>query len=103
MPDLWPEELVAFRSRFSPMIYRIGKIMSKVMYSSPDLIITISSSAAEMIRKYYSPKPPIYELPIGFDPHSFQYLEKGDCRNKLITDKLYPAQFQDKFLFYIQV
>ena len=98
VPDLWPEELVAFRSRFSPIIFHIGKILSKAMYSSPDIIITISSSAAEMIREYYRPNPPIYDLPIGFDPQSFQYLEKRDSRNKLITDKVFPAQFQGKFL-----
>ena len=98
VPDLWPEELIAFKTHFSPIILFIGKIMSKIMYSSPDIIITISDSAAAIIQRNYHPKTPIYTVPIGVDPTMFRYLEKNDCRNKLIKDQIYPVELSNKVL-----
>ena len=42
-PDLWPEELVVFKTPFSFAIMRLGKIFARFSYTVPDVIITISS------------------------------------------------------------
>lgn len=98
VPDLWPEELIAFKTKFSFIIAFIGKIFAKSTYNSPNIIITISASAAKIIREKYSPKVSIYNLPIGVDPTLFHKLDKNECRNKLINEKIYPKEFKDKFI-----
>jgi colanic acid biosynthesis glycosyl transferase WcaI len=98
VPDLWPEELVAFKSTFSPLITVIGKIIAKLSYSLPDIIITISNSAAKIIYDNYKPRPPIYVIPIGVNPSLFPKLLKKESRTNLINQKIFPKELQEKFI-----
>ena len=61
-PDLWPDELIVFKPRFSFIIMLIGKFLARFAYSVPDIIITVSNLAAEKIREGFRPKVPVYAL-----------------------------------------
>jgi len=98
VPDLWPEELIAFRTVFSPTISFFGKIIAKLSYSLPNIIITISESAANLIAEKYKPKAPIYCIPLGVNTKLFPKLSKKESREKLIEKKIIPKDLHDKFI-----
>lgn len=97
-PDLWPEELKAFKFRLLPLIISIGKIAAKFSYSTSDIIVTISESAAAYIRKEYKPKVPVFGIPVGVDETKFPRLSKQDARHNLIEKRILPPELQDKFI-----
>lgn len=98
VPDLWPEELVAFNSPLTPFISFFGKPIAKWTYSLPDIIITISESAANIIYQNYKPASSIYCIPLGVNTQLFPKLSKTDSREKLITEKIFPKDLINKFI-----
>ena len=99
-PDLWPEELVVFRSIFSPFVERFGRILAKISYSVPDIIITIGEMAAERIIKEYRPKTRVYSIPIGVDPKVFSKLPKKNSRDELLKKRILPYGLESKFIVF---
>jgi glycosyltransferase involved in cell wall biosynthesis len=97
-PDLWPEELIAFKIRFLQLIIPIGKIAAKLSYRTPHVIVTIGELAAEYIRKEYKPKAQVFGIPVGVDPAKFPKLSKQNARYNLIEKGLLPAQLVDQFI-----
>ena len=95
---LWPEELVAFKTRLYSIISIIGKVLAKVSYSLPDMIVLISNMAAEHVTKNYKPRVSVYALPIGVDPSKFPSVSMESCRQKLIGEKIFPDLVYDKFI-----
>ena len=99
-PDLWPEELVVFRSIFSPFVERFGRILARISYSVPDIIITIGEMAAERIIKEYRPKTRVYSIPIGVDPKVFSKLPKKNSRDELLKKRILPYGLEGKFIIF---
>jgi colanic acid biosynthesis glycosyl transferase WcaI len=97
-PDLWPEELTPFKNRFLPLIIPIGKIVAKLAYSTPHVIITVSELAAEYIKNGYKPRAPVFGIPVGVDPARFSRLSTQNARHNLIEKGLLPAQLLDRFI-----
>jgi glycosyltransferase involved in cell wall biosynthesis len=95
-PDLWPEELVAFRTPLLPIIMKIGKLVAKFSYDTPDVVLTISDRAANYISSNYSPKSPVYGIPVGVDPSKFPRLTKDSTRRDLIKSKIFPPELLNK-------
>lgn len=96
--DLWPEELVVVKTYLSPLIMTIGKLVARLSYSVPDIIITVSGLAAEYISREYGPKASVYNIPIGVDPNRFPKCPKCQARNQLIRSKIFPSELGDKFI-----
>ncbi|HEY7078352.1 MAG TPA: glycosyltransferase family 4 protein [Nitrososphaeraceae archaeon] len=96
--DLWPEELVVFKTYLSPFIKLFGKPIAKLSYKYADIIFTISNRAVELIVKEYHPKSPVYSLPIGVDPSRFPIVSKYQSRTELINNKIFPENLKDKFI-----
>jgi glycosyltransferase involved in cell wall biosynthesis len=96
--DLWPEELVVFRTFFTPIIMLFGKFVAKISYAIPDVIVTISGLAAEHITKEYKPKASVYGIPIGVDPNKYPRLSKYDSRVDLIKKEILPKELGNKFI-----
>ncbi len=97
-PDLWPEELVAVKSKMLPMMMRIGWVIAKWSYVFPDVIITVSNLAANHISKEYTPKSTVYGIPIGVDPNKFPVRLRDTSRIELIEKKILPTDLQNKFI-----
>jgi glycosyltransferase involved in cell wall biosynthesis len=96
--DLWPEELVVFKTHFTPIIMLFGKFVAKISYVVPDIIITISRLAAEHITKEYRPKASVYDIPIGVDPNKYPRLSKYNSRADLIKKEILPEELENKFI-----
>jgi colanic acid biosynthesis glycosyl transferase WcaI len=97
-PDLWPEELSVFHSPLMPLLQKIGKLMAKVSYQSPNVVITVSRSAMEYICENYSPTPPVFGIPVGVNPYNFKQIEKSEALSELISRSVIPPQLEGKFL-----
>lgn len=98
VPDLWPEELVAFPSNFSNLMSRIGVIAASWSYLHPDVIITIGNLAAEYIRTRYKPKAPVYGVPVGVDTDKFHLLSMSESRKTLMDEGIFPRELESKFI-----
>jgi colanic acid biosynthesis glycosyl transferase WcaI len=96
--DLWPEELVVFQTRFTPIVMRIGKTAAKLSYMVPDIIVAISKLAAEHVCAEYKPKAHVYPLPIGVDLNKFPILSKHNSRTELIEKNILPDELNNKFI-----
>jgi glycosyltransferase involved in cell wall biosynthesis len=96
--DLWPEQLVAYKTPLLSIIIKVGKVVAKLCYAVPDIIIAISELAAQHITKEYRPKALVYVMPIGVDVNKFQKRSKADCRKELIYNKVLPEKLQDRFI-----
>ena len=94
----WPEEVVAFKSKFRSGIFFIGKILASISYGLPDMIVVISESAAKYLANNYTPKAPVYTLPIGVDPSRFPKISKDSAKKELIKKNIIPDILEDKFL-----
>jgi colanic acid biosynthesis glycosyl transferase WcaI len=97
-PDLWPEELSVFNSPLMPLINKVGKIMARIAYETPDIIVTVSSSARDYICENYKPSRPVFGIPVGVNPRNFKQIEKLDALHELIRQRIIPSQIEDKFL-----
>src|SRR5206468_11082135 len=96
--DLWPEELVEFKSQLSFVIFSIGRIVAKISYVLPHIIVTISHLAAEHVITTYKPKATVHVLPIGVEPSRFPTKTKESARNELIQNNLIPDTINNKFI-----
>lgn len=96
--DLWPEELVVFETRFSPIVMRLGKTIAKLSYMVPDMIVAISKLAAEHVSAEYKPKAHVYPLPIGVDVSKFSILSKDNSRAELREKNILPDELRNKFI-----
>lgn len=96
--DLWPEELVIFKTGFSFFIFHVGKIVAKLSYIFPDIIVTISKLAADHVFTTYKPKAAIHVLPIGVDIDKFKANSKDSARKILIDSNLLPNYLYNKFI-----
>ena len=96
--DMWPEELVVFKTRLSFIIFSLGKIAAKTSYIFPDMIITISSLAADHVITTYKPKCSVYVLPIGVELTKFEVRSKDQARMELINTKMIPHRLKNKFI-----
>jgi glycosyltransferase involved in cell wall biosynthesis len=98
VPDLWPEELIVFRTRASFLLIAFGKLIAKITYSLPDVIITISSTAADLIKKEYNPRVSVYGIPVGVEPSRFSKMSKISSRGELVRSGIYPSDTKAKFI-----
>jgi glycosyltransferase involved in cell wall biosynthesis len=98
VPDLWPEELIVFKTRVSFFLLAFGKIIAKITYAFPDIIITISSSAADFIKTTYRPRVPVYGIPVGVEPSNFPKMSKANSRDQLVKSGIFPSDVKDKFI-----
>jgi glycosyltransferase involved in cell wall biosynthesis len=96
--DLWPEELVAFKTKLSFIIFFIGKILAKISYSLPDMIVVTTKLASKYVTNNYKPKVIIYDLPIGVEPSKYQIKSKEYARKVLIEKKIIPSDLVSKFI-----
>jgi glycosyltransferase involved in cell wall biosynthesis len=97
-PDLWPEELVAVKTKLLPIIMKIGKVAAKLSYAIPDVIVTISDPAAKLIIRTYNPRAPVYGIPVGVDPDKFPRMSKRDARADLVEKRILSESLLDKFI-----
>ena len=95
---LWPEELIAFRTSIHFIILSSGKILAKISYTLPDMLVTISEFAAKYLATNYKPNVMIYALPIGVEPSRFPTKSKESSRKELIERKIFPAALDNKFI-----
>ena len=96
--DLWPEELVAFKTHLFFVLVYIGRIFAKMSYSLPDMIVATSELAAEFVTHNYKPKVVVYTLPIGVEPSKYPFKSKRSSRKELIEKKILPSSLEDKFI-----
>jgi glycosyltransferase involved in cell wall biosynthesis len=97
-PDLWPEELVAFKTPLLPLIMSLGKLAAKISYILPDVILTISEPAAKLIIREYHPAVPVYGIPVGVDPGKFARISRRDARQELLKRQVLPEPILSKFI-----
>lgn len=95
---IWPEELISTRTSIHFIVEFLGKILAKISYCLPDMIVVISEFAAKYIANHYKPNVKIYVLPIGVEPSRFPILSKGSARKKLIEEKIFPSFLENKFI-----
>ena len=96
--DLWPEELVVFSTRLFFIIFHLGKIVARLSYNFPDMLVAISHLAAEQLTTSYKPRATIYVLPIGVDLDKFHVSSKEESRRKLNNENLLPTDMDGKFI-----
>jgi glycosyltransferase involved in cell wall biosynthesis len=95
---LWPEELVAYRTKLYFIILKLGKILAKISYMLPDMLIVISDLTVEYVTNNYKPKVLIYPLPIGVDHSRYQRKSKESSRKELIEKKIISRDLENKFI-----
>lgn len=95
---LWPEELIASRKRLHFIVLSFGKILAKISYTVPDMIVVISEFAAKYLANNYRPNVMIYALPIGVEPARFPTKSKESSRKELIEKEIFPADLDNKFI-----
>lgn len=95
---LWPEELIASRKSLHFIVLSLGKILAKISYTAPDMIVVISEFAAKYLANNYRPNVMIYALPIGVEPTRFPTKSKESSRKELIEKKIFPADLDNKFI-----
>jgi len=96
--DIWPEELAVFRTPLWFIIGPIGKLVAKLSYIGPNIIIAIGNLAAAYISKEYRPKGTVFAMPIGVDPNKFPRLSKDECRVELVNNGILPENLVNKFI-----
>jgi glycosyltransferase involved in cell wall biosynthesis len=96
--DLWPEELIVFKTPLLPMIMSVGKLFAKLCYSFPDIIVTTTKPMAEYLSREYKPKSSVFGIPLGVEPSEFPKLSKYDSRKRMIQKKILPEQLHNKFI-----
>jgi glycosyltransferase involved in cell wall biosynthesis len=96
--DLWPDMLIVFRTKLMPIIMIVGRIIARICYMTPDLIIAIGDLGAEHIYRTYRPHSPVYPLPIGVDPSRFQPFPKHNSRQELVKKGILPSELEEKFI-----
>jgi glycosyltransferase involved in cell wall biosynthesis len=96
--DLWPEELVEFKSNLSFVIFSVGRLVAKFSYVLPQIIVTISHLAAEHVTDTYKPKATVHVLPIGVEISKFPTKTKECAREELIQNNLIPDTVNNKFI-----
>lgn len=96
--DLWPEHLVAFKTSFFFIIRCLGKILAKISYTLPDMIIVSSTFAAKYVTDMYHPKAFVYALPLGIDARLYKIVPIKSARTELIQKKIIPENLQNKFV-----
>jgi glycosyltransferase involved in cell wall biosynthesis len=96
--DLWPEELVVFKTNLSFIIFSFGKKLAKVSYSLSDMVVVTSKLAMLYVTNTYNPRPFIYDLPIGVEPSKYQIKSKEYARKKLMEKSIFPNDLNHKFI-----
>jgi glycosyltransferase involved in cell wall biosynthesis len=96
--DIWPEELTVFKTGLWFIIGPIGRVVAKLSYTVPDIIIAIGNLAAAYISKEYRPKATVFAMPIGVDPNKFPRLSKDECRTELVKEGILPTNLVNKFI-----
>jgi glycosyltransferase involved in cell wall biosynthesis len=97
-PDLWPEQLVILNTPILPLIMFVGSLLAKISFIVPDIIVTVSDSAAMFISRKYHPKATVYGIPIGVDSSRFPKIFKHDARQQLVKTKVFPIEIINKFI-----
>lgn len=96
--DLWPEELVAFKSNLSFLIFFIGKKLARMSYKLPDMIVVTTNSAAKYVTNYYKPSRHIHVMPIGVEPSKYHIKSKEYARKELIKNRIFPSYIENMFI-----
>lgn len=96
--DLWPEQLVAIKTNLFFVIRHLGRILAKVSYTLPDMIIVTSQLAAEYVTRKYHPKAFVYSLPLGIDLDTYQKMSKDASRKTLVQNHIIPEDLKNKFI-----
>jgi len=94
----WPEELVAINKNNYSILIPFGKVLAKISYALPDMLIVISKLAAKYIADNYHPKVVVYSMPIGVDPSRYPTRTKESSRKELIKEHIIPSGLYDKFI-----
>jgi glycosyltransferase involved in cell wall biosynthesis len=76
----------------------VGKVLAKMSFMVPDMIVTISELAAKYISKEYKPRVAVYGIPMGVDRNKFPKISKDHSRESLINNKVLPHELLDKFI-----
>ncbi len=95
---IWPEELIASRTSLHFITLCFGRILAKISYALPDMLVTISEFAAKYLSANYKPNVIIYALPIGVEPSRFPTKSKEASRKELIERKIFPTALCSKFI-----
>lgn len=98
VPDIWPEELLVFKNPLLPIIMALGKLLARLSYYFPDLIVTISDSAANYIRENYRPSHFVLGIPVGVEPQNFPRVPKEKAREELVRKGIYGQHLRNKFI-----
>lgn len=96
--DLWPEQLTAIRTNVFFLINYLGRILAKISYTLPDMIVVTSKLAAEFVNNKYHPSVSVYSLPIGVDASKYHTVSKEASRIELIQNKIIPKHLETKFI-----
>jgi glycosyltransferase involved in cell wall biosynthesis len=94
----WPEELVAYKINLYSVLFFFGRIVAKISYTLPHMLIVISNSAQEYVTNKYHPKAQIYAMPIGVDPSRYPTITRELSRKELIERKILPPILEKKFI-----
>jgi glycosyltransferase involved in cell wall biosynthesis len=96
--DLWPEEIVAFKTKLSFIIFTLGKKLANLSYSLPDMIVVTSTLASKYVTNNYNPRAPIHVMFIGADPTRYEIKSKEHSRQVLVGKKILPRDAVNKFI-----
>jgi glycosyltransferase involved in cell wall biosynthesis len=94
----WPEETVALTHRVYFIFGFFGKMLARLSYSLPDVLVVISNLAAKYIADNYPIKVQIYPMYIGVDPARYPPRSKGSSRKELISRKILSPDLENKFI-----
>jgi glycosyltransferase involved in cell wall biosynthesis len=94
----WPEELAAYKVNLYSALFFFGKIVAKISYTLPHMIIVISNSAQEYVTNSYHPKARVYPMHIGVDPSRYPTITREQSRKELIEREILPRILEKKFI-----
>jgi glycosyltransferase involved in cell wall biosynthesis len=94
----WPEELEALKNKGYFILLHLGKIMAKISYLLPDILVVISHYAEKYLNENYHIKRQIHVMPIGVDPSRYPHKNKESSRKELIEKNILPEVLENKFI-----
>ena len=94
----WPEELAAYKVNLYSALFFFGKIIAKISYTLPHMLIVISNFAQEYVTNTYHPKALVYPMHIGVDPSKYPTRTREHSRKELIEREILPPILEKKFI-----
>ncbi|MEX0660677.1 MAG: glycosyltransferase family 4 protein [Balneolaceae bacterium] len=84
--DIWPDVVLPTHKNNS-FLYRVGQLIEKWIYSSADLIVSVTEPAEEIIRNR-SGSTPVVTIPNGVDVSLFEKIDQPENKMDGKYDKL---------------